>query len=359
MVFEQAKEFFLLRKKILEKQFEHLNDRQREAVFKVDGPVLVLAGAGSGKTTVLINRIAYILEYGDSYNGDYIPVDLTENDLVLMNKWLKDCDDNIDLQLPERIKYLLKARKIQPWQILAITFTNKAANEMKERLTNLVGEQVDDMWVSTFHSACVRILRRNIERIGYSSDFTIFDYADQQTLIKECIKQVGVNDKMFPPKAVLGHISRAKDELITPEEFITMYSGDLRMSKIGCLYKHYQKQLIKNNALDFDDIIMNTVKLFKEHDDVLDYYQRKFTHILVDEYQDTNTSQYILVSLLAQKHRNLCVVGDDDQSIYKFRGANIRNILDFEQQFSETVTVKLEQNYRSTQMILDAANSNC
>ncbi len=289
---------------------EGLNEKQKEAVLCTEGPLLILAGAGSGKTRVLTYRIAY----------------------------------------------LLHEKGVSPWQILAITFTNKAAKEMKERLEKLVEEKANDMWVSTFHSACVRMLRRDIEKIGYDRSFVIFDYADQQTVVKDCLKELSINDKNFPPKTVLAEISRAKNELIEERAFANMYEGDFRMSKIAALYTLYQKKLRQNNALDFDDIIMLTIKVFNENPDVLEYYQRKFKYVLVDEYQDTNTSQYVLVSLLAQKHRNLCVVGDDDQSIYRFRGANIRNILDFENEFKDAVCIKLEQNYRSTQHILDAAN---
>ncbi|MGE4284404.1 MAG: DNA helicase PcrA [Clostridia bacterium] len=289
---------------------EGLNNEQREAVLCTDGPLLILAGAGSGKTRVLTYRIAY----------------------------------------------LLQEKKVAPWSILAITFTNKAAKEMKERLERLVGDQVNDMWVSTFHSACVRMLRRDIERLGYEKSFVIYDYSDQQTVIKDCLKELSLNDKNFPPKGVLSEISKAKDELMDPRTFTSIYQGDYRMSKIAAIYTLYQKKLRQNNALDFDDIIMNAVVLFNENPDVLEYYQRKFQYILVDEYQDTNTSQYMLVSLLAKKHRNLCVVGDDDQSIYKFRGADIRNILDFEKTFKDAAAIKLEQNYRSTQNILNAAN---
>ena len=289
---------------------EGLNEKQKEAVLCTEGPLLILAGAGSGKTRVLTYRIAY----------------------------------------------LLHEKGVSPWQILAITFTNKAAKEMKERLEKLVEEKANDMWVSTFHSACVRMLRRDIEKIGYDRSFVIFDYADQQTVVKDCLKELSINDKNFPPKTVLAEISRAKNELIEERAFANMYEGDFRMSKIAALYTLYQKKLRQNNALDFDDIIMLTIKVFNENPDVLEYYHRKFKYVLVDEYQDTNTSQYVLVSLLAQKHRNLCVVGDDDQSIYRFRGANIRNILDFENEFKDAVCIKLEQNYRSTQHILDAAN---
>ncbi len=287
-----------------------LNPMQKEAVMHTDGPLLILAGAGSGKTTVLVNRIAY----------------------------------------------LLTEKNVRPYNILAITFTNKAANEMKERVSRLFDESANDIWVSTFHSMCVKILRRYITRIGYDSSFVIYDSADSQTVIKDCLKQFNLSDANFKPRSVLAQISNAKDDLLDPEEFEKMYAGDFRMSQIAKVYAAYQNILRANNALDFDDIIVKTVQLFEENPDVLEYYQRKFKYIMVDEYQDTNNAQYKLVSLLSAAHRNLCVVGDDDQSIYKFRGANIRNILDFEEEFSDAKVIKLEQNYRSTQTILNAAN---
>ncbi|OPZ89851.1 MAG: ATP-dependent DNA helicase PcrA [Firmicutes bacterium ADurb.Bin419] len=287
-----------------------LNSEQKKAVLHVDGPLLILAGAGSGKTRVLTNRIAY----------------------------------------------LIKEKGVHPASILAITFTNKAAKEMRERIDRLVENVSDSIWVSTFHSMCVRILRRDIEKIDYDRSFVIFDYTDQQTVVKDCLKELNINEKNFPPKSMLEMIGRAKDELIDPVTYEKMYASDYRMAKVAKIYELYQKKLKQNNAVDFDDIIMLTIKLFSEHPEVLEYYQRKFKYILVDEYQDTNTAQYSLVSMISQKSRNLCVVGDDDQSIYGWRGANIRNILDFEKEFKDCKTIKLEQNYRSTQTILDAAN---
>lgn len=287
-----------------------LNSEQKKAVLHVDGPLLILAGAGSGKTRVLTNRIAY----------------------------------------------LIKEIGVHPASILAITFTNKAAKEMRERIDRLVDNVSDSIWVSTFHSMCVRILRRDIEKIDYDRSFVIFDYTDQQTVVKDCLKELNINEKNFPPRSMLEMIGRAKDELIEPATYEKMYAADYRMSKVAKIYELYQKKLKQNNALDFDDIIMLTIKLFSTHPEVLEYYQRKFKYILVDEYQDTNTAQYSLISMLSQKSRNLCVVGDDDQSIYGWRGANIRNILDFEKEFKDCKTIKLEQNYRSTQTILDAAN---
>ena len=291
--------------------FPNLNDKQREAVYTTDGPVLILAGAGSGKTTVLINRVAY----------------------------------------------LIGAKNVFPSQILAITFTNKAAAELKSRLETMLGSKGEMVWASTFHSLCVRILRRDIEKIGYPSSFNIFDRADQLTVVKECLKELNLDDKTYPAKSILSYIGRAKDELLTPEQFAKSTAGDFRMEKVAQIYELYQKKLQKYGSVDFDDIIMLTVKLFEENKDVLAYYQRKFQYIMVDEYQDTNHAQYRLVSLLADAHKNLCVVGDDDQSIYKFRGANIENILSFEKQYTNAKVVKLEENYRSTQNILDAANN--
>ncbi|NLD48637.1 MAG: DNA helicase PcrA [Clostridiaceae bacterium] len=288
-----------------------LNKEQKEAVLHVDGPLLILAGAGSGKTRVLTHRIAHLI---------------------------------ID-------------KNVFPGSILAITFTNKAAREMRERIDKLVGAGSDSIWVSTFHSMCVRILRREIDRIDYDRSFVIFDYSDQQTVVKDCLKELNLNEKNFPPKSVLEMIGKAKDELVTPDMYTKMYASDFRMSKIAKIYELYQRKLKQNNALDFDDIIMLTIRLFADNPEVLRFYQKKFRYILVDEYQDTNTAQYSLISLLAQEHHNLCVVGDDDQSIYGWRGANIRNILDFEKEFKEARVIKLERNYRSTGTILNAANN--
>jgi DNA helicase-2/ATP-dependent DNA helicase PcrA len=288
-----------------------LNNEQQKAVTHTEGPLLVLAGAGSGKTRVIAYRIAY----------------------------------------------LIKEKGVNPGNILAITFTNKAAGEMKERVNILVGKVSENMWVSTFHSACVRILRKDIEKIGFDRNFIIFDTSDQQIVIKDCLKKLNLDEKMHTPASMLSSIGRAKDEMLAPDEFLRIYEGDFRMRTTARVYKLYQDTLKQNNALDFDDIIMYTVKLFQEHPGILSYYQSKFKYIHVDEYQDTNTAQYYLVSLLARLHRNLCVVGDDDQSIYGFRGANIRNILDFEKEFKDVKVVKLEQNYRSTKIILDAANN--
>jgi len=287
-----------------------LNPEQKEAVEHHQGPLLILAGAGSGKTRVLTHRVAWLIE----------------------------------------------EKGVAPWSILAITFTNKAAKEMKERIEKLVGAKALDIWVGTFHACCVRILRREIERIGFDRNFVIYDTSDQETLMKDCLNQLGYNDKNFPPKQILAEIGRAKDELMGPESYAEMAGADFRQRKVANLYVLYQRKLKANNALDFDDIIMHTIRVLGENPDVLQYYQNKFKYILVDEYQDTNTSQYTLVSMLSQQHKNICVVGDDDQSIYGWRGANIRNILEFEKDFKNCRVVKLEQNYRSTGNILSAAN---
>lgn len=291
--------------------FQGLNPQQKEAVLHTEGPLLMLAGAGSGKTRVLTHRIAYLIE----------------------------------------------ERGVSPYNILAITFTNKAAREMKERIETIIGPKALDTWTGTFHACCVRILRREIDRIGFDRNFVIYDSSDQETLMKDCLSQLQYNEKNYPPKMVLAEISRAKDELIYPEDYSLMAGSDFRLSRIAKLYGLYQKRLKANNALDFDDIIMHTIKIFTEYPEVLEYYRNKFRYILVDEYQDTNTAQYMLVSMLAAKHRNICVVGDDDQSIYGWRGANIRNILEFEKDFEGCRVIKLEQNYRSTANILNAANN--
>lgn len=291
--------------------YDSLNGPQREAVYHTEGPLLILAGAGSGKTRVLTHRIAYLIE----------------------------------------------EKGINPWNILAITFTNKAAGEMRERVDQIVGFGAESIWVSTFHSTCVRILRRHIDRLGYDTNFTIYDTDDQKTLMKDVCKRLQIDTKVYRERNLLAAISAAKNELITPEEYRLQSEGDFGRQKIASVYEEYEKQMRANNALDFDDLLLKAVQLFQTQPEVLDYYQERFRYIMIDEYQDTNTVQFQLVSLLAAKYRNLCVVGDDDQSIYKFRGANIRNILNFEQVFEDARVIKLEQNYRSTSTILDAANA--
>lgn len=291
--------------------YDTLNEQQREAVYCTDGPLLILAGAGSGKTRVLTHRIAYLIE----------------------------------------------EKGVNPWNILAITFTNKAAAEMRERVDNLVGFGSESIWVSTFHSTCVRILRRHIDRLGYDTNFTIYDTDDQKTLMKDVCKLVQIDTKVYKERNLLAAISAAKNEMISAQEYVLNAQGDFGKEKIARVYEEYEKQMHANNALDFDDLLVKTVQLFQTQPDVLENYQERFRYIMVDEYQDTNTVQFQLVSLLAGKYRNLCVVGDDDQSIYKFRGANIQNILNFEQEFPDATVIKLEQNYRSTGNILDAANA--
>ena len=290
---------------------DRLNTNQKRAVMTTEGPLLVLAGAGSGKTTVLASRVAYILENGQT----------------------------------------------QPWPILAITFTNKAANEMKDRIEKYVGENVKDMWIGTFHSICVRILRGTIDRLGYTSDFAIYDSSDAKTLVKECIRELGFDEKEYPPKSIVSIISRAKNEMVMPEDFTSVFGNDFRMRNVSEIYDLYTKKLKLNNALDFDDLITKTVIVLKENEDLREHYRRKFKYILIDEYQDTNNTQYELISLLANENSNVCVVGDDDQSIYKFRGANIDNILNFEKDYEGAVKITLDENYRSTSNILNTANA--
>ena len=348
--------FLALKKQVLKKQFSRMNDRQAEAVFHTNGPLLILAGAGSGKTTVIVNRIANLVRYGLGYYSAYIPEDLKEADLKLLEQYSADSQP-LDLEGEPRLKELLCYHPVQPWNILAITFTNKAAGELKERLTAMLGEPAAEVQASTFHSACVRILRRDIERLGYSRSFTIYDTDDSLRVIKDCLKALNLDDKMFPPRQALSVISKAKDAGQSGEELLRSAGDDYRITMFGKIYQQYQKALKDANAVDFDDIILLTVQLFQQFPEVLEYYQNRWQYIMVDEYQDTNHMQYLLVSLLAQKYQNLCVVGDDDQSIYKFRGANIENILSFEKQFPKATVIRLEQNYRCTKTILGAANA--
>ena len=345
-------EILALRRAVLEKDFARMNDRQKQAVFTVNGPLLILAGAGSGKTTVLINRIANILRYGDAYNSTYLRDDLDENDIAACKAYIEN-----GTPLTTESQEHLSASACAPWRIMAITFTNKAAGELKDRLCAMLGETANDIWASTFHSTCARILRRDGERIGYSSHFTVYDTDDQRRLMKSILKELDISEKNITPKSILNEISRAKDSLISPAEYALTVGDDFRLKIISRAYTTYQKRLEDADAMDFDDLINKVVELFKKCPDVLEYYQNRFRYLMVDEYQDTNHAQYTFVRMLAEKSGNLCVVGDDDQSIYKFRGATIENILSFENTFQNATVIRLEQNYRSTQNILDAANA--
>lgn len=347
-------EFIKAKRAALTKYFERMNDMQREAVFSQKGPVLILAGAGSGKTTVLVNRIANMVLFGNAYADESSYAALSDEDIAFLNNY----DGSRVPETVSRLADVISVDPVKPWNILAITFTNKAANELKQRLADMLGEeQGSQIHASTFHSACVRILRREIDKLGYTRNFTIYDSDDSQRLIKSCMETLDISDKAFPPKAAAAAISSAKDKLITPQMFEEEAGGDYRKITFSKIYREYQTRLLEANALDFDDIIMLTVALFEQEPDVLDHYQNLYKYIMVDEYQDTNTAQYRLVSLLAEKNKNLCVVGDDDQSIYRFRGATVENILSFEEQFENCRVIRLEQNYRSTQNILNAANS--
>lgn len=344
-------EFLDLRKKIIEKDFSKMNSKQKEAILKTEGPLLILAGAGSGKTTVLVNRIANIIKYGNAYNDTFIPDYVDENYIEKLKNYLYNENSDSDISLD------LSVNPARPWQILAITFTNKAANELKERLVKMLGENGNDIWASTFHSTCSRILRKHADKIGYSNHFTVYDTDDVKRLIKNCQQNLNIDDKILSHKSIMSAISRAKDNMLTPLEYQKLSSNDFRLLQISKVYTMYQKHLLEADAMDFDDLLLNTVKLFNKCPDVLNYYQDKFHYVMVDEYQDTNKVQYEFIKLICEKRKNLCVVGDDDQSIYKFRGATIENIMNFEKTYKNAHIIKLEQNYRSTQNILDAANA--
>ena len=353
---EQWNERFLAaRKRYIASQFSQLNNMQQEAVMTTEGPLLLLAGAGSGKTTVLINRIANIMRFGRASDSNEIPDTVDEEDVA----FLESLGDEPSEHDRWRADSLCAVEPALPWSIIAITFTNKAANELKERLSVLLGPEAQDIWAMTFHSACCRILRRDIERMGYTRSFTIYDTTDSERIMKDIIKDMGLDDKTFPAKYVLAAISKEKDRMVSAEEMLDRAerSGDIRALHVARAYEKYQTRLKDNNALDFDDIIYVTVQLLLQNEDLRRYYQRKFRYVLVDEYQDTNHMQYLLTSLLAGGYENICVVGDDDQSIYRFRGATIENILNFEKQYRASRTIRLEQNYRSTQSILNAANA--
>ena len=345
-------EFCALRDTYIEKQFGRLNDMQRQAVFTTDGPLLILAGAGSGKTTVLVNRIANLIRFGSAHGSSWTPREVTEDDVKALKTAIMTGTD-----APAWLDGMLRQNAVRSWNVMAITFTNKAAGELKERLRNMLGgEEGDEVFASTFHSACVRILRRWAESIGYPRSFTIYDTDDSQRVMKAVYKELSIDDKFFPIKSAINQMSRWKDQLVSPEEAQRTPARDTKGAIAAKVYAAYEKKLREAGAFDFDDLIYQTVQLLAEHEDVREFYQNKYRYLLVDEYQDTSVAQFRLVSLLTGPEKNICVVGDDDQSIYRFRGATIENILNFERIFPGTKTIRLEQNYRSTSNILNAAN---
>ena len=347
MMTEFEKQYIEARKALIESDFAFLNPMQRQAVLATEGALLILAGAGSGKTTVLINRIANLLKYGRAGDCNEIPADADEAQLAILR------------QGGEEARRLAAWDRVEPWRILAITFTNKAAGELKSRLETMLGEDANDIWACTFHSACVRILRRDAECLGYTNSFTIYDTSDSLSLLKHIVKDMELDEKSYAPRSILSEMGRAKDMGLSPSEYLEQAgaASDLRRRKLGEVYAEYARRCFAANAMDFDDLIYNTVKLLEENPAVLEHWQRRFRYVLIDEYQDTNRLQYKLSSLLAGGWGNICVVGDDDQSIYKFRGATIENILSFEDQYKNCRVIRLEQNYRSTSHILDAANA--
>lgn len=343
------------KRKLFDTYYSKLNPEQREAIFTADGALLVLAGAGSGKTTVLVNRIVYLVKYGNAYYSKYVPHSLTEERVLQLERAAGESREAIEEILPEFI-----SSPCPPWQMLAITFTNKAANEIKNRLVAAMGddESSGSIWAGTFHSICMRILRRYGELVGYRENFTVYDADDTKKAISSAMKNLNIDEKALPIKSVIREISSAKDQLMTPEDYAEEFAfTDFRKKQIARVYKRYQEQMRQSNALDFDDIIMQTVLLLRANGDVREYYQNKFRYVSVDEFQDTNKAQFELTALLCGGYKNVMVVGDDDQSIYKFRGAVIENILGFDRKFKDTKIIKLEQNYRSTSVILDAANA--
>ncbi|MDE6107243.1 MAG: UvrD-helicase domain-containing protein [Oscillospiraceae bacterium] len=350
----EQERFCIARRAVIEREFLRLNPEQRRAVMATEGPLLLLAGAGSGKTTVLINRVANLMKYGRASDCAEVSDRVTVEDLT----FLEDYAAHGTLDGQGRAERLCQVEPAAPWSILAITFTNKAAGELKERLARMLGPSANDIWASTFHSCCTRILRRDIDKLGYSTSFTIYDTADSERVVKDIEKERNIDEKVFPPKVVLGYISRAKDAMKLAPDYMDEVAkgGDYRLKRMAEIYLEYEKRLKDANALDFDDLILQTVLLLQRDEEIRNYYQRKFRYVLVDEYQDTNNLQYVLASTLAGGYENFCVVGDDDQSIYRFRGATIENILSFENQYPACRTIRLEQNYRSTQNILVAAN---
>ena len=348
MTTDFERRFLEARRAVIRADFKQLNDRQQEAVLATEGPLLILAGAGSGKTTVLIHRVANLLRYGRASDSDELPDGADK-------AMLAELEEGGD-----RARAAAALDPVEPWRILAITFTNKAAGELKDRLERMLGpEAAGDIWACTFHSACVRILRRDAERLGFPSNFTIYDASDSQSLVKHIVKDLNLDEKSFQPRSLLAEISRAKDEQLGAAEYLrqAQASGDIRRKRVGEVYVEYMRRMFAAGAMDFDDLISFTVKLLQEHEDVREHWQRRFQYVLIDEYQDTNHLQYLLASILAEGWGNICVVGDDDQSIYKFRGATIENILSFEDEYKNCRVIRLEQNYRSTGHILDAANA--
>ena len=352
MATDLKQEFCALRDTYIEKQFGRLNEMQRKAVFTTNGPLLILAGAGSGKTTVLVNRIANLIRFGSAHGSDWTPREVTEEDVKALRMAIMTGTDT-----PAWLDGMLRKDAVRSWNVMAITFTNKAAGELKERLRNMLGgEEGDEVFASTFHSACVRILRRWAEQIGYPRSFTIYDTDDAQRVMKTVYKELSIDDKFFPVKSAINQMSRWKDQLVSPEEALRTPARDTKGAIAAKVYAAYEKKLKDAGAFDFDDLIYHTVQLLAEHDEVREFYQNKYRYLLVDEYQDTSVAQFRLVSLLTGPEKNICVVGDDDQSIYRFRGATIENILNFERIYPGTKTIRLEQNYRSTSNILNAAN---
>ncbi len=350
---ELERRYLEAKRRLFDKVYEKkLNSEQRRAVFTAKGPLLVLAGAGSGKTTVLVNRIAYLIKYGNAYFSEDIPEELSEGLVLALEGACELPEEDMNQILTEFI-----SEPCPPWAVLAITFTNKAAGEIKARISSAFSDSslTEAIWAGTFHSVCLRILRKYSDRLGYESGFSIYDTDDKRRMISLCMKEIGIDEKRLNPRAVANEISRAKDRLIPPESF--RLEGDPRERDISEIYKLYQKKMMEYNAVDFDDIIMRTVELLENHEDIRAYYQRKFRYVLVDEYQDTNYAQFVLTKILADGQRNIMVVGDDDQSIYRFRGATVENILNFDKTYPDATVVKLEQNYRSTENILSAANA--
>ncbi|MBQ4396413.1 MAG: UvrD-helicase domain-containing protein [Clostridia bacterium] len=350
-------QYLKAKKQILEREFSRMNEMQRQAVFHVRGPLLILAGAGSGKTTVLINRIANLIRYGNAYENDTLPYGFTEDDAAFLTRFAADTLAEKSEDDKRRAVRLIADRPPAAWRIMAITFTNKAAGELKDRLAAMLGEEGDQVWASTFHATCARMLRRYGSLLGFSARFTIYDTDDSKRMMKDVMSYLRIDEKTFPVKMILGEISRAKEQLLTPKEYEAKAGNDFRLKKVAECYTLYQKRLKDADAMDFDDLLFQTVLLFQQYPDALDYYRNRFEYIMIDEYQDTNRAQYLFAKLLSESSGNLCVVGDDDQSIYKFRGATIENILSFEKTFPDAQVIRLEQNYRSTQNVLDAANA--